>query len=137
MLYDYFTKSASSVKTLAALSAGGAAGAGALGSELSGGDWKDNLLNATGAGVGATTGILGGAYGVVPLANILSTTGDLLADSSTKPVLDSSKRWKLLRAVVKHPFLSIGALAGLGGGLGYATTNAFTGKKRKDRTGYH
>lgn len=124
MLYDYFTKSAFTPKELAILSAPAAA-AGALGSELTGGDWKDNLLNAAGAGAGTTAGTLGGIFGLA--------AADKAVQAVDKENLlpRNSKVLKLLRAATKLPALGIGVLAGLGGGLGYAATNAFAGKKER------
>lgn len=165
MLYDYFTKSAMSLPTMAAVGGLAGAGAGALGSELSGGDWKDNLLNAAGAGIGTAAGGVGGVATLTPLVlpvwaahsrsriadrlrairtelktpNIhpsrkaqLVSTADLTKTLAPKKRLPgNSKVLKLGQLLIKNPFLSLGTFAGLGGGLGYATTNAFTGKEEK------
>lgn len=177
MLYDYFTKSAFAMGSVATALAGGGAGLGALSSELTGGDWKDNLTNAAGAGIGAGAGALGGGYGIVDpamesvyserlrsdlarsIVDDRSKIKKLIDESKTNPniieeyinikrnnladnvkrirkyapgkVFNNKKLRELARVVASKPLLGLGLFAGLGGGLGYATTNAFTGKKEK------
>lgn len=173
MLYDYFTKSAVNAAELATLGAPVAAAVGALSSDLTGGDWKDNLANAAGAGIGTGAGVLGGGYGIISpadasvsseqlrpqyardIVDARSEFKKLLAESKTNPnitedvineassrikrlredapgkVFANKKMRELARVVSKHPWLGIGLFAGLGGGLGYATSNALTGHKER------
>lgn len=173
MLYDYFTKSAVNAAELATLGAPVAAAVGALSSDLTGGDWKDNLANAVGAGIGTGAGVLGGGYGIITqalesayseqlrpqyarrIADARSEFKKLLTESKTNPritedvineassriktlredapgkVFNSKKLREVARTVAKHPWLGLGLFAGLGGGLGYATSNALTGHKER------
>lgn len=177
MLYDYFTKSAGTVAELAVLGAPVAAAVGALSSDLTGGEWKDNLANAAGAGIGTGAGILGGGYGIMGpamhsvdselsrsdyakrIANARSEFKKLLDESKTNPhitekyinlernrlasdikalrenapskVFTNKKLRALSRVVASKPLLGLGLFAGLGGGLGYATSNALTGHKER------
>lgn len=100
MLYDYFTKSAFTTRDVATVLAGGGAGLGALSSELTGGDWKDNLANAAGAGIGVGAGALGGGYGIISPA-MESVYSEEMRPRYAKQIVDARSKFKKLLAESK------------------------------------